>query len=151
MRLERLPLWSGFPCGAASLVERLPLWSGVAQGSMTVPHLRILILNFYGGGMYTVFFPKRRIVFSASSAEACYERELSTAKEVFFCGENEFTPEERSIEEIYWMIAGGFAFFPVNEGARARDIRDFIKTGFEVAFMRAGDFKRFKKDYKDFM
>ena len=22
MRLERLPLWSGFPCGAASLVER---------------------------------------------------------------------------------------------------------------------------------
>ena len=100
--------------------------------------------------MYTVFFPKRRIVFSASSAEACYERELSTAKEVFFCRENEFTPEEKSIEEIYRMIAGGFAFFPVNEGTRASEIKNYIEIGFKVAFLRAGDFKRFKKDYKDF-
>ena len=101
--------------------------------------------------MYTVFFPKRRIVFSASSAEACYERELSTAKEVFLCGENEFTPEERSMEEIYRMIEGGFAFFPVNGGTRASDIKDYIDKGFEVAFMRAGDFRRFRKDYRDFM
>ena len=55
------------------------------------------------------------------------------------------------MEEIYRMIEGGFAFFPVNEGTRASDIKDYIKTGFEVAFMRAGDFRRFKKDYKDFM
>ena len=90
-------------------------------------------------------------MFSASSAEACYERELSTAKEVFFCGKNDFTPEGKSIEEIYKMIAEGFAFFPINEGTRASDIKDYIKTGFEVAFMRAGDFRRFKKDYKDFI
>ena len=101
--------------------------------------------------MYTVFFPKRRIVFSASSAEACYERELNTAKEVFFCGENEFTPEKRSMEEIYRMIAGGFAFFPVNEGTRASDIKNYIEMGFKVAFLRAGDFRRFKKDYEDFI
>ena len=132
-------------------MERLPLCSAVAQGRMAVPRLRILILNFYGGGMYTVFLPKRRLVFSASSVESCYGWELRTAKEVFSCRENEFTTEERSIEEIYWMIAGGFAFFPVSEGTRARDIKDFIKIGFKVAFMRAGDFKRFKKDYKCFM
>ena len=132
-------------------LERLPLWNAVAQGGMTIPHLRILILNFYGGGMYTVFFPKRRIVFSASSAEACYERELRTAKEVFFCGENEFTPEERSMEEIYRMIEGGFVFFPVNEGTRASDIKNYIEMGFKVAFLRAGDFRRFKKDYEDFI
>ena len=71
--------------------------------------------------------------------------------EVFFCGENEFTPEERSIEEIYRMIAGGFAFFPVNEGTRASEIKNYIEMGFKVAFLRAGDFKRFRKDYKDFM
>ena len=95
--------------------------------------------------MYTVFFPKRSIVFSASSAEACCERELRTAKEVFFCGENEFTPEERSMEEIYRMIAVGFAIFPVDEGTRARDIKNYIEMGFKIAFLRAGDFKMLKE------
>ena len=105
--------------------------------------------------MYTVFTSKKKILFSykARSMWSCGYEEitLSTAKEVFSCRENEFAPEEKSIEEIYRMIAEGFAFFPINEGTRASDIKDYIKTGFEVAFMRAGDFRRFKKDYKDFI
>ena len=105
--------------------------------------------------MYTVFTSKKKILFSykVRSMWSCgyEERTLSTAKEVFFCGKNDFTPEGKSIEEIYKMIAEGFAFFPINEGTRASDIKDYIKTGFEVAFMRAGDFRRFKKDYKDFI
>ena len=30
-------------------------------------------------------------------------------------------------------------------------IKNYIETGFKVAFLRAGDFKKFKKDYKDFI
>lgn len=112
-----------------------------------------------GGNMYTVFTSKKKILFSykARSMWADYgydgyeERTLSTAKEVFLCGENEFAPEEKSIEEIYKMIAEGFAFFPANEGTRASEIKDYIKMGFKVAFLRAGDFKRFKKEYVDFI
>lgn len=29
--------------------------------------------------------------------------------------------------------------------------KNYIKMGFNVAFLRAGDFKKFKKDYKDFI
>ena len=101
--------------------------------------------------MYTVFIPKGEIVFSykVRSMWSCgyEERTLGTAKEVFSCGENGFTPEERSMEEIYRMIEGGFAFFPVNEGTKASDIKDYIRIGFKVAFLRAGEFKKFKKDY----
>ena len=105
--------------------------------------------------MYTVFIPKNEILFSykVRSMWSCgyEERTLSTAKEVFSCEENEFEPEEKSIEEIYRMIAEGFAFFPANEGTSASEIKDYIKMGFKVAFLRAGDFRRFKKEYVDFI
>ena len=108
-----------------------------------------------GGNMYTVFIPRKELVFAykIKSMWSCdyEEKTLNTAKEVFFCEKNDFTPEGKSIEEIYNMIAEGFAFFPINEGTRASDIKNYIETGFKVAFLRAGDFKKFKKDYKDFI
>jgi hypothetical protein len=109
----------------------------------------------YGDNMYTVFTSKKKIVFSYKerSMWSCgYDkRTLKTAKEVFFCDKNDFTAEEKSIEEIHKMIAGGFVFFPVNEGTSAVDIKNYIQMGFNAAFLRAGDFKKFKKDYKDFI
>ena len=103
--------------------------------------------------MYTVFTSKKEILFSYKARSiwsyGYEERALNTAKEIF-CG-NDFTPEEKSIEEIYKMIAEGFAFFPINEGTRAREIKNYIEMGFKIAFLRAGDFKRCKKDYKDFI
>ena len=105
--------------------------------------------------MYTVFTSKKKILFSykARSMWSCgyEERTLHTAKEVFFCEENDFTPEGKSIEEIHKMIANGFAFFPANEGTRASEIKGYMEMGFKVAFLRAGDFRRLKKDYKDFI
>lgn len=105
--------------------------------------------------IYTVFTSKKEILFSykARSMWSCGYEEvtLRTAKEVFLCRENEFVPEEKSIEEIYRMIAEGFAFFPANEGTSAREIKDYVKMGFKVAFLRAGDYRRFKKEYVDFI
>lgn len=107
--------------------------------------------------MYTVFTSKKKIVFSYKVRSWSYGYEemtlktLKTAKEIFFCEKNDFTPEEKSIEDIFKMIASGFAFFPVNEGTKASDIKRYIEMGFNVAFLRAGDFKKFKKDYKDFI
>ena len=105
--------------------------------------------------MYTVFTSKNKIVFSYKERVmwACnyYERTLYTAKEIFFCEKNDFTPEGKSIEEIHKMIAEGFAFFPVNEGTRASEIKNYIEMGFKIAFLRAGDFRRLKKEYKDFI
>lgn len=105
--------------------------------------------------MYTVFTPKKKILFSykARSMWSCGYEEITlcTAKEVFLCRENEFAPEEKSMEEIYRMVEGGFAFFPANEGTSASEIKDYIKMGFKVAFLRAGDFRRFKKEYVDFI
>ena len=98
--------------------------------------------------MYTVFTSKEKIFFSYWGAEVM---DFKTAEEVFFCKKNDFTPEEKSIEEIHKMIAEGFAFFPINEGTRASEIKDYIEMGFKIAFLRAGDFKRLKKDYKDFI
>ena len=105
--------------------------------------------------MYTVFISKKKILFSYKALSmwsyGYEERTLNTAKEVFFCKKNDFSQEEKSIEEIYKMIAEGFAFFPINEGTKASDIKNYIEMGFKVAFLRAGDFKKFKKDYKDFI
>ena len=103
--------------------------------------------------MYTVFTSKKKIIFSyeAHSSYGYEERALNAAKEIFFCEKNDFTPEGKSIEEIYNMIAEGFAFFPINEGTRASDIKNYIEMGFKVAFLRAGDFKKFKKDYYAFI
>lgn len=105
--------------------------------------------------MYTVFTSKKKIIFSYKARSmwsyGYEERTLKTAKEVFFYEKNDFTPEEKSIEDIHKMIAEGFALFPVNEGTSAGDIKNYIKMGFNVAFLRAGDFKKFKKDYKDFI
>ena len=117
-----------------------------------------LILSWfkeYGGNMYTVFTSKKKIIFSykvRSMWSYGYEkRTLNTAKEVFFCEKNDFTPGRKSIEEILKMIAEGFSFFPINERTRASEIKNYIEMGFKIAFLRDGDFKRFKKDYKDFI
>ena len=105
--------------------------------------------------VYTVFTSKNKIVFSYKErtmwSRDYYEKRLYTAKEVFSCEKNDFTPEGKSIEEIHKMIAEGFAFFPINEGTRASEIKNYIEMGFKIAFLRAGDFKRCKKDYKDFI
>lgn len=105
--------------------------------------------------MYTVFTPKNEILFSYKVRSMwSYDYEeitLNTAKEVFFCEKNEFTSEGKSIEDIDKMIDEGFAFFPINEGTKASDIKDYIRIGFKVAFLRAGEFKKFKKDYKNFI
>lgn len=104
--------------------------------------------------MYTIFTSKKKIVssYKARSMRTCgYEETLNTAKDVFFYEKNGFTPEEKSMEEIHRMIAEGFVFFPVNEGTSAGDIRNYIKMGFNVAFLRAGGFKRLRKDYEDFI
>lgn len=104
--------------------------------------------------MYTVFTSKKEIVFSYEERSMWsygYEkRTLKTAKEVFFSNKNDFASKEKSIEEICKMVAEGFAFFPANE-ASAEEIKDYIKMGFDVAFLRAGDYKKFRKDYRDFM
>ena len=105
--------------------------------------------------MYTVFTSKKKILFSYKARSrwsyGYEERTLNTAKEVFSCEENDFAPEGKSIEEIHKMIADGFAFFPANEGTRASEIKGYMEMGFKIAFLRAGDFRRLKKDYKDFV
>ena len=106
------------------------------------------------GNMYMVFIPKKEIIFSyAVRSKWSYgygERKLNTAKEVFSCEENDFCAEEKSIEEIYEMIAEGFAFFSISERTRASDIQNYIEKGFKIAFIRAGEFRKFRKDYADF-
>lgn len=105
--------------------------------------------------MYTVFISKKEIAFFREVyfpwSREYEKRALYTAKEVFFYEKNDFTPEEKSIEEIHKMIAEGFAFFPINEGTSASEIKNYIKMGFNIAFLRASDFRKFKKDYKDFI
>lgn len=105
--------------------------------------------------MYTVFIPKKEIIFTykvRSMWSYDYnEITLETSKDILACDKNEFTSEEKSIEELDKMIDEGFALFPVNEGTKTRDIKDYIKMGFKIAFLRAGEFKKFKKDYKDFI
>ena len=99
---------------------------------------------------YTVFTSNKKILFSYKGSYG-YEERLNTAKEIFFCEKNDFTKAQKSIEEMYRMIEAGVAFFPINEGTKASDIRNYIEAGFKVAFLRAGDFKKFKKDYRDFI
>lgn len=104
--------------------------------------------------MYTVFMPRKGLVFaykikSMWSYVANYSKYLINSEDVY--KRNEFMAEEKSMEEIYRMIAEGFAFFPINKGTRAIDIKNHIEMGFKVAFLRAGEFRKFQKDYKNFI
>lgn len=104
--------------------------------------------------MYTVFIPRKELVFaykikSMWSYVANYSKYLISSKNVY--EKNEFMAEEKSMEEIYRMIAEGFAFFPINKGTKAIDIMNYIEKGFKVAFLRAGEFRKFQKDYKNFI
>ena len=104
--------------------------------------------------MYTVFIPRKELVFACkikdmlSYVGAC-EKYILSSKYVY--ERNEFISEGKSMEEIHGMISEGYAFFPINDGTKARDIKDYIKMGFKVAFLRAGEFRKFRKDYKDFV
>ena len=104
--------------------------------------------------MYTVFMPRKELVFaykikSMWSYVASYSKYLINSKDVY--KRNEFMAEEKSMEEIYRMIAEGFVFFPINKGTKAIDIKNYIEMGFKVAFLRAGEFRKFQKDYKNFI
>lgn len=76
--------------------------------------------------MYTVFIPKKEIIFTykvRSMWSYDYnEITLKTSKDILACEKNDFTPEEKSIEELDKMIGEGFAFFPINEGKRYKGL-----------------------------
>ena len=104
--------------------------------------------------MYTVFMPKKKLVFAYKmlSMFSCvddYRKYLMTSKDVF--ARNEFVEEWRSMGEMYRMIAEGYAFFPINKGTKASTIMNYIEKGFNIAFLRAGEFRKFQKDYKNFI
>lgn len=104
--------------------------------------------------MYTVFIPRKELVFAYkvkdmfSYVGACEKYTMSSR---YVYDRNEFMSEGKSMEEIHGMIAEGFAFFPINDKTKAIDIRNYIEKGFKVAFLRAGEFRKFRKDYKDFI
>lgn len=101
--------------------------------------------------MYTIFIPRKESVFAhkiKGMLSYVVARNMSS-KDVY--ERNEFTAEEKSMEEIYRMIAEGFAFFPINKGTKASSIKNYMEKGFRVAFIRAGEFRKFRKDYRNFI
>ena len=79
-----------------------------------------------------------------------YRMELfcfNTTEELF--AENKVESKEVSIADIFKMVEEGKAFFPVNK-TPASDVEKLEKIGLTPVFMRAGDFIKMRKAYKDY-
>ena len=100
---------------------------------------------------FTVFELKDEIKYSKQKRNIYdYRMELvyfNTTEDLF--AENETESKEVGIADIFKMVEEGKAFFPVNK-TPASDVEKLEKIGLTPVFMRAGDFIKMKKAYKDY-
>lgn len=100
---------------------------------------------------FTVFEVKGKTKYSKQKRNIYdYRMELfcfNTTEDLF--AENEVESEEVTIADIFKMVEEGKAFFPVNK-TPASDVEKLEKIGLRPVFMRAGDFIKMKKAYKDY-
>lgn len=101
---------------------------------------------------FTVFELKDKIKYSKQKRNIYdYRMELfcfNTTEDLF--AENETKSKEVSIADIGKMVEEGKAFFPVNK-TPASDVEQLEKIGLTTVFMRAGDFIKMRKAYKEYM
>lgn len=94
---------------------------------------------------FTVFEPKDKIKYS--NTHSVWNNYYTT--EDLFSG-NEVESKEVTIADIFKMVEDGKAFFPVNQ-TPASDVENLEKIGLTPVFMRAGDFIKMRKAYKEYM
>ena len=101
---------------------------------------------------FTVFELKDKIKYSKQKRNIYdYRMELfcfNTTEDLF--AENEIEVKEVSIADIGKMVEEGKAFFPVNK-TPASDVEKLEKIGLTPVFMRAGDYIKMRKAYKEYM
>ena len=101
---------------------------------------------------FTVFEVTDKIKYSKQKRNIYdYRMELvcfNTTEDLF--AENETKNKEVTIADIFKMVEDGKAFFPVNK-TPASDVEKLERIGLTPVFMRAGDFIKMRKAYKEYM
>lgn len=97
---------------------------------------------------FTVFELKDKIKYSKTHGYWDNLFCFNTTEDLF--AENEVESREVTIADIFKMVEEGKAFFPVNK-TPASDVEKLEKIGLTPVFMRAGDFIKMRKAYKEYM
>lgn len=68
-------------------------------------------------------------------------------KTLFTSSDTVFELEEKTLAEIRKEVENGTGIFPVNVSTDTDEVRNYLKLGLNVVFMKDRDFRQFKKDY----
>ena len=90
------------------------------------------------------------------SLEKCLKDVFNTwydndTKKLFNRKEFVFEAENYTMETIRQKITEGMSIFPVSENTDISIVKNYIALGLSPVFMKGGDFRTFKKDYKEYM
>lgn len=79
--------------------------------------------------------------------ECLNERYSGTVKDFFNDRGLYFEGREMSVSDIRDNISRGFVVIAISSTMNLREVKDYVKGGFNVLFMRSKDFNAMKKEY----
>ena len=90
------------------------------------------------------------------SLKECFENVFSThydsnMKQFYENTNFHFDIRRATISDIFRWIEQGFAIIPFSVSVDKQDVIKYIDAGLQVLFMRAGEFKKMQKAYKEYV
>ena len=76
-----------------------------------------------------------------------YDNSMKT----FFNSGFSYDIKEMTVKDIFNAVGNKTVFIPFSVSVSREEVINYLKAGFSVAFMKAGEFKKMQKAYKDFV
>ena len=76
-----------------------------------------------------------------------YERNMKD----FFDKGFSYDIKQMTVKDIFDAIGNKTVFIPFSVSVYKQEVINYLKAGFSVAFMRAGEFKKMQKAYKEYL
>lgn len=90
------------------------------------------------------------------SLKECFENVFSSyykrnMKEFYENANFHFDMRKATISDIFRWVEQGFAIVPFSVSVDKQDVIKYLDTGLQVLFMKAGEFKKMQKAYKEYV
>ena len=90
------------------------------------------------------------------SLKTCFEKVFNTVfqdnmKQFFETNDFNFETKNLTVQDIFKIVEAGYMIIPFSVSVTKEEVLRYINTGFQILFMRAGEFNKMKKAYKDYI
>lgn len=107
---------------------------------------------YYFTGIYQNKFSSYEL--KKMSLKTCFEKVFNTSYDdnmkTFFERHYSFGIKQKTVEDIFKMVSNKTVIIPFSVEVKRKEVSNYLDMGFNVVFMRANEYRKMMKEYKDF-